>query len=38
MNENGIGMRINLEKAIEYYEKAAELDEPTALYKLGKLY
>jgi TPR repeat protein len=27
MNEKGIGMRVNIQKAIEYYEKAAELDD-----------
>ena len=37
MNLNGIGTAVNLPKAKRYFEKAAKLDNPDALYGLGKL-
>ena len=36
MNLNGIGTAVNLPKAKRYFEKAAKLDNPDALYGLGK--
>lgn len=38
MNLNGIGTEVNLSLAKQYFEKAAELDNPDAFYGLGKLY
>ncbi len=38
MNLNGIGTAVNLPKAKQYFEKAANLDNPDALYGLGKLF
>lgn len=38
MNLTGIGTDIDLKQAKVYFEKAAELDNPDALYGLGKLY
>lgn len=38
MNMNGIGTEVDLLKAKQYFEKAAELDSSDALYGLGKLY
>ncbi len=38
MNLSGTGTEVNLSKAKMYLEKAAELDNPDALYGLGKLY
>lgn len=38
MNLTGTGTEINSKQAKVYFEKAAELDNPDALYGLGKLY
>ena len=38
MNMGGIGTAVNLPKAKRYFEKAAKLDNPDALYGLGKLF
>lgn len=38
MNLTGKGTEVNLPKAGEYFEKAAELDNPDAMFGLGKLY
>lgn len=38
MNLNGIGTDTNLNAALSYFEKAAKLDNPDAMYGLGKLY
>ncbi len=38
MNLSGTGTEVDLRKAREYFEKAAELENPDALYGLGKLY
>lgn len=38
MNLTGTGTEINRKQAKVYFEKAAELDNPDALYGLGKLY
>ena len=38
MNLTGTGTEINLKQAKVYFEKAAEVDNPDALYGLGKLY
>lgn len=38
MNLTGAGTEINLPLAKQYFEKAAKLDNPDALYGLGKLY
>jgi TPR repeat protein len=35
---NGRGVEQNFKKAFDYYQKAAELDNPTAQYNLGCLY
>lgn len=37
INESGLGMRINQEKAQEYYKDAADADEPLAQVRLAKL-
>lgn len=36
--EKGLGVEKNLEAAFYYYQKAAELGDPTALNKLGNMY
>ena len=38
MNLTGKGTEVNLSKAGKYFEKAAELDNPDAMFGLGKLY
>lgn len=38
MNMGGIGTAVNLRQAKRYFEKAAKLDNPDALYGLGKLF
>lgn len=38
MNLTGTGTEVNIPQARLYFEKAAELDNPDALYGLGKLY
>ncbi len=38
MNLNGVGTKVDLQTAKDYFEKAAALDNPDALYGLGKLY
>lgn len=38
MNEKGLGMEINEKKAIELYEKGAELGDEKCLYKVGLAY
>lgn len=38
MNLKGLGTKINLEKACDYFEKVADLKNVDALYGLGKLY
>lgn len=38
MNLTGKGTEVSLPKAGEYFEKAAELDNPNAMFGLGKLY
>ena len=38
MYENGIGVRVDLGKAIEYYQKGAVRNNPLCLYKIGKMW
>ncbi|KAK8848308.1 hypothetical protein M9Y10_019369 [Tritrichomonas musculus] len=38
MYQKGKGVERNISKAIEYYKKAADLEDPTALYNLGSMY
>lgn len=38
MNLKGLGTKINLDKACDYFEKAADLKNIDALYGLGELY
>lgn len=38
MNIKGLGTKIDLDKACDYFEKAADLKNVDALYGLGKLY
>ena len=38
MYELGVGHRIDLDEATEYYRKAAELNNPNAQLKLAKLF
>lgn len=38
MNLKGLGTKIDLDKACDYFEKASELKNVDALYGLGKLY
>lgn len=38
MNLKGLGTKIDLDKACDYFEKAADLKNVDALYGLGKLY
>ena len=38
MNLNGLGTEVDLSQAKQYFEKAAKLDNPDALYGLGKLH
>ena len=36
--EKGIGVRINIDKAIEYYERAANMNDPYAMQIISKFY
>ena len=38
MNLKGLGTKVNLKKACDYFEKASDLKNVDALYGLGKLY
>lgn len=38
MNLTGIGTEVNVSQAKKYFKKAAELENPDALYGLGRLY
>ena len=38
MHRNGIGTEVDLEKAVSWYQRAAEQGEATALFNLGGMF